>query len=58
MTPEERVMEQRHERLQKLAASNAPFGTRGNAEKLYGESYQALVRTGQRRQLRGKYRGH
>jgi hypothetical protein len=44
------------ERLQKLAASNAPFGSRQGAESRHGEAFQVLVRLGARRQLRGKYR--
>ena len=43
-------------RLQSLAASNAPLGSRVTAETNYGQAYQELVRTGQRRQIRKKYR--
>lgn len=44
------------ERLQKLAARNAPFGTRQSAEQQYSQAYQALVRAGLAPQIRGKYR--
>jgi hypothetical protein len=52
----ERRMDLALEKLQKLAASNAPYGTRQGAEAEYGAAYQALVRLGVRRQLRAKYR--
>lgn len=44
------------ERLQKLAASNAPVGSRQGAETRYGEAFNRLVQLGVRRKLRGKYR--
>jgi protein tyrosine/serine phosphatase len=53
----ERQMDKTLERLQRMAASNAPFGARQGAENEYGQAYQVLVRLGVRRQLRAKYRG-
>jgi hypothetical protein len=44
------------ERLQKLAASNAPYGSRQGAENNHSAAYQALVRLGVRQPLRKKYR--
>ncbi len=52
----EAVLRQAHDRLQKLASYNGPYGARTSAEQQYGEAYQALVRAGARPQLRGKYR--
>lgn len=44
------------ERLQKLAASNAPYGAKQGAEANHAAAYQALVRLGARPQIRAKYR--
>lgn len=44
------------EKLQRLAAGNAPQGTRINAEQEYSLAYEELVRQGLKHSLRGKYR--
>lgn len=56
MTDAERALNARLVKLQSLASVGATYGSRCNAEQLYGDAYQALVRTGQRPQLRAKYR--
>ncbi len=52
----EREMTRAHERLQKLASFNGPYGARVGAEQQYAQAYQALVRLGLRPQIRTKYR--
>ncbi len=49
-------LRQAHDRLQRLAGYNGPYGARTSAEQQYSEAYQALVRAGARPQLRKKYR--
>jgi len=44
------------ERLQRQAASNAPFGSRLGAEQKYAQAYDYLVCLGLRPKLRIKYR--
>lgn len=51
-----RRLELAAERLQKLAASNAPLGSRQGAETNYSNAYQACVRVGIKPQIRAKYR--
>ncbi len=50
------TIEQAMTRIQKMAASNAPFGARINAEKEYALAYDRLVAKGERPKLRAKYR--
>jgi hypothetical protein len=45
-----------HERLQKLAGYNGPYGARASAEALYAQAYDQLAGLGLRRRLRAKYR--
>lgn len=52
----ERRLDQAAERLRKLASFNGTYGARLGAEAAYGEAYQVLVRMGERRQLRRRYR--
>lgn len=51
------TIDQAHARLQRLAASNAPYGAKVTAENNYGAAYQQEVRAGRKPQIRGKYRG-
>lgn len=51
----ERALDSATDRLGRLAGS-APLGKRRQAETIYGQAYQELVRLGARRQLRAKYR--
>lgn len=43
-------------RIQKMAGSNAPYGARVNAEQIYAQEYDTLVRRGLKPRLRAKYR--